>query len=49
MSTKKCECCGGNGWEGSNCKEYRRRYDELWLRYHELAAMDENKRRVIVD
>jgi hypothetical protein len=21
MSTKVCECCGGNGWEGSDCKK----------------------------
>ena len=49
MSTKKCECCGGNGWEGSNCKEFSDRYDRLWLDYHELIRRNENKHLVIAD
>jgi hypothetical protein len=49
MSTKKCECCGGNGWEGSNCKELSDRYDRLWLDYHELVRRNENKHLVIAD
>lgn len=44
-----CKCCGGNGWEGSNCCEFEKRYDQLWLEYHELVRRDENKQRVIAD
>ena len=23
MSVKQCQCCGGTGWEGSDCAEHR--------------------------
>ncbi len=23
MSEKQCPCCGGNGWEGSDCQQQR--------------------------
>ncbi len=48
MSAKTCKCCGGNGWEGSNCEATRRENDRLWREYEEGLARINNQRREIL-
>jgi hypothetical protein len=48
MSAKTCKCCGGNGWEGSNCEATRRENDRLWREYEEGLDRINNQRREIL-
>ena len=48
MSAKTCKCCGGNGWEGSNCEATRRENERLWREYEEGLARINNQRREIL-
>jgi len=48
VSAKTCKCCGGNGWEGSNCEATRRENDRLWREYEEGLARINNQRREIL-
>ena len=48
MSAKTCKCCGGNGWEGSNCEATRRENDRLWREYEEGLARINNQRSEIL-
>ena len=48
MSAKTCKCCGGNGWEGSNCEATRRENNRLWREYEEGLDRINNQRREIL-
>jgi hypothetical protein len=48
VSAKTCKCCGGNGWEGSNCEATRRENDRLWREDEEGLARINNQRREIL-
>ena len=48
MSAKTCKCCGGNGWEGSNCEATRRENNRLWREYEEGLERINNQRREIL-
>jgi hypothetical protein len=48
VSAKTCKCCGGNGWEGSNCEATRRENDRLWREYEEGLDRINNQRREIL-
>lgn len=48
MSAKTCKCCGGNGWEGSNCETTRRENERLWREYEEGLARINNQRSEIL-
>jgi ribosomal protein L1 len=48
MSAKICKCCGGNGWEGSNCEAKRRENERLWRDYEFGQTRINNQRMEIV-
>lgn len=48
MSAKTCKCCGGNGWEGSNCEATRRENERLWRDYEFGQTRINNQRMEIV-
>ena len=48
VSAKTCKCCGGNGWEGSNCEATRRENNRLWREYEEGLDRINNQRREIL-
>jgi hypothetical protein len=33
VSANICKCCGGNGWEGSDCQSIRSENARLWREY----------------
>ncbi len=43
MSEKQCPCCGGNGWEGSDCQQQRwiPVKERLPWKGHCILALDE--------